>query len=151
MPSIEPLKIDFKSIQADKKSIECHLDASFFEALEQDEIVGGEVYIQLSIRRSSGDVFLLSLEAKGEVEVECDRCLGVLKLPVDLFDELKVKEEETDDFIVLPYEVSGIYDLSWLVYETIEINLPMQRVHADGECDEKMIDKLQSHLAGQSE
>ena len=31
------------------------------------------------------------------------------------------------------------YDLSWQLYEIIETALPMQRVHAEGECNKDMV------------
>lgn len=39
-------------------------------------------------------------------------------------------EEESEEILVLPM-ADAVLDMSWLLYEYIELSLPFQRVHAD--------------------
>ena len=45
----------------------------------------------------------------------------------------------------------GVLDLSWLLYELIEISLPIVHSHQPGECNPQMEELLRSHLCVQPE
>lgn len=148
MQTMEQLKVDLKRIHADAEVRTIQLDSSFFEQLDQEEINGGDVKVEISLREQD-DVYVVGVKVVGNVIVSCDRCMAELQLPVDVSEIIKLKygEEsysENDDYEFV-HDLVKPYDLSWLVYEIIEVSLPISRVHAEGECDEKMMEILKQY------
>ena len=139
MQSVNPLNINLAQAAEAAKAINVELTDRFFADLEQEEISGGEVHVEIIVKRPIGDVYKVGIKAKGSVVVACDRCLDPLTLYVNVEDALKIKDadfEESDAVDMLYLEAgSPCYDLSWQVYEIIETSSPMQRVHFNRECN----------------
>ena len=91
--------------------------------------------------------------AEGNLTVECDRCLDELELPVDFTASMAVKfaktdeDPQSDEFLVVD-PTDGELDLSQFIYDYICVNMPLQRVHPDGECNPQMIARLGGLDAG---
>lgn len=148
MQTMEQLKVDLKRIHTDAEVRTIQLDSSFFEQLDQEEINGGDVKVEISLREQD-DVYVVGVKVVGNVIVSCDRCMAELQLPVDVSEIIKLKygeesDSENDDYEFV-HDLVKPYDLSWLVYEIIEVSLPISRVHAEGECDEKMMEILKQY------
>lgn len=82
----------------------------------------------------------LSVAIKGEVEVECDRCLGLYTQSVDFSADVVAKisemEGEYDGDIIWLSPREDALDLKQWIYESIVLSLPIQRVHGSKEeCD----------------
>ena len=94
----------------------------------------------------------MKINIKGTVEVACDRCLDNLILPINTDGELVVRfgnsngsNPDDDDLIVLdPSE--GEINLSQYIFDSINVSLPLQRIHSDGQCNPEMIEKLQHFI-----
>ena len=77
--------------------------------------------------------------------VACDRCLEDLQLPVEAHPAFSVKfgeeassEEEMREGsreILFLSASDAELDLSQAIYDYVCLSLPMQRVHAEGECN----------------
>lgn len=138
-------KIDLKAIVGDCHRESFILDDAYFADSEKIETDGGYVEATVDITKTAG-VFDVQIELKGKIKTICDRCLDELICPVDTSAHLMVKlgeeyEEESEDIITIP-EKEAILDLSWLLYEFVELSLPMKKVHPESECNQDMIDKL---------
>lgn len=128
-PPTAPVRYDFE------------LGQRYWTEIAGDEIRGGHVCVVLQVKPMRG-VYELFFSFVGEVEVECDRCLSPLFMPIDLKQEMTLElGDETDDSderVIFLDRLKPVYDLSWLMYELIALSLPLKRVHADGECDPEM-------------
>lgn len=148
MQTMEQLEVDFKRIHTDVEVRNVHLDSKFFEQLDQEEINSGDVDVELSLREKN-DVYVIEVKVVGHVIVSCDRCMTDLQLPVNTYEIVRFKCGEEDDVdsddCEYVHDMVKPYDLSWLVYEIIEVSLPISRVHADGECDERMMEILKQY------
>ena len=147
MPSTETLQIDLRELAKSGELKSYSLTDSFFQELDQDEIVGGTIEVGLKGRETAGNIFEVSIVIKGEVVVLCDRCLEDLTLPVDLEENIKIYagNEETipEDEDIRILEGNGYkYDISWDIYEITELSLPLQRVHEENQCNPDMTDRL---------
>ena len=130
-------------------SYDYHLDNQFFADIDAPQIQKGELDVQLTVKKGIG-VFVLDFHTEGVVYVPCDRCLDDMEIPVDTDNTLKVKlgpeaSEEDDEFITVD-ELDGFINVAWYVYEFIALSLPIQHVHAPGECNESMIEALNKYL-----
>ena len=130
------------------------LDDSFFEGLEQDEILAGKVAadIELLIQRHT---HVLKMYVEGNVTVICDRCLEPMSQYVQVDDTLLVRDglRMVDDaeYDYVEVDERGYVDLSWPLYELIETCLPIVNCHQAGECNPQMEELLQSHSATAAE
>ncbi len=145
--------IDLNALQFGDYQYQYILDDAFFAAIDEKEILGGNLQSEVSlVVREQG--CNLQLSAKGEVRVTCDRCLDEMTEAVDVDESLLVKvatprEEDADDDTL--YVADGKIDLAWLLYEMIEINLPIVHSHQTGECNPQMEELLQTHLCTTTE
>ena len=115
----------------------------FFESFENSEILDAELFASASVEKS-GRYLGVDCEVTGEVTVECDRCLGDLKMPIDVEIRLSVKfgaEEQSDEHhegereVVSVSETDAEFDMSQIIYDYVCLALPMQRIHDEGDCD----------------
>ena len=122
------------------------LDDAFFAALEQSEILGGDVEATLVVKRRAGGGYRIAVEAKGTVRTACDRCLDEVELPIDVADEILLTDdpdaaESNPDLVLLP-NTRGEYDAAWQLYEIVLSALPMIRTHPEGQCNPDMIGRI---------
>lgn len=136
-------KINLSKITQEPTGFALKLDDNFFQNLEQNEIKGGDIHVDLKVRESAGETFIFNYAIHGTVIVECDRCLDDLALDVDIEETIKVKYEDesdssSDDIKFIPKNTMT-YDASWDVYEIVELALPIQRTHEIEDCNEDMV------------
>ena len=116
MQSENLLNINLAHAAEAAKRLDVELTDRFFADLEQEEISGGDVHAEIFVRASVGNIFNVQIKVKDAEQEDCDA-------PEMLYLEAN----------------NPCYDLSWQLYEIIETALPMQRVHAEGECNKDMV------------
>ncbi len=130
--------IDLRGRSTDSVEYAYQLDTAFYESVDDSRVTGGEVEARVLVV-PKGDVFVLHFAIKGCVVVSCDRCLDDVEIDIENEDEWLVKfgEENIDegDDIVTVSQREGIIDVQWHLYELTELSLPMQCVHAEGDCE----------------
>ena len=119
----------------------------FFDSFENSEILDAHLDADVRVEKS-GRYIGVDCDVRGEVTVECDRCLDELDLPVDVEIMLSVKygnEESSDDpqqgerEVVFIPDTDAEMDLSQIIYDYVCLSLPMQRMHEPGECDPEVM------------
>ena len=152
MNSLESLKIDLKGLKDEETSLEFTLDDTYLEALDGADVKKGSLHVSVSIRKATG-FFEFNFHTDGEIVIPCDRCLDDMTLPVDTDNCLIVKlgsvYSEEDDVIVVP-ENEGILDLTWIIYESVVLAIPIRHVHAPGKCNPAMTKALEELSADRS-
>ncbi len=152
MCNIESFKIDLKALPQGVTHKELKLDNGYFEAIDAPDVQKGELSCSLSINRTD-DFYELNFHTEGIVHIPCDICLEDMEQEIATDDRLVVKFGEDyseDDDMVTVAEDEGILDVSWFIYEFIELNIPIKHVHAPGKCNPAMIEMLQEHSAARS-
>ena len=137
MSSLEQFKIDLKGLSEGDNVFDFDLSDPYFEAIQAPAVQRGRVHSSLTIRRT-GDVFYLDFHTDGFVIVPCDLCLEDMEQPIESDDHLVAKFGEDyseDDDLVTVREDNAILDVSWFIYEFIELSIPLRHVHAPGKCD----------------
>lgn len=153
MCSTDNLKIDFHTLPEGETAVAVSLGEPFFASIEDSEISQGDVHVDVSIRKTIHFSELV-FHTTGTVEITCDRCLDPMEQPIDAEQRLTIKfgsERSEDDDIITVTEDDSIVDLSWYVYESIILNLPVKHVHAPGKCNPAMIKMLTEHSATRSD
>ena len=152
MCSIESFKIDLKALPQGITSYEYKLNDDFFKAIDAPGVQRGELSSSLSVNRTD-DFYELNFHTVGTIHIPCDICLEDMEQSIATDDRLIVKfgdEYSEDDDMVTVAEDEGILDVSWIIYEFIELNIPIKHVHAPGKCNPAMIDVLNEHSAARS-
>lgn len=142
MNRIEQYTLPLKSLDNGTFSYDYKLDDSFFALIRATDVDRGSLTAHVDVIKSPA-VVELRFHISGHVLTVCDRCLGELKIPVETDERIFVKfgnaySEESDELIIIP-DSDGKYNIAWLMYEFIEMTLPMSHTHADGGCDEAMM------------
>ena len=141
-------KVELRDMYGDSFHEEYDIADSFFQEIDAPDIRKGSLHVVLDVVKGAG-VYKLTFVIQGTVTVPCDRCLEDMDIDVNTENELRVKlgrEYRDDDDLVIVPEDEGTIDVSWFIYEFIDLSLPMQRVHPQGECDERMMSVLADHL-----
>lgn len=152
MQSDKLLNINLAQASEAAERLNIELTDRFFADLEQEEISGGDIHVEIFVKASAGDIYNVNIKADGHVTVACDRCLDPLDIEVETSDTLKVKDADPEDCDApeMLYLEAGnpCFDFSWLVYEIIETALPMQRVHPEGLCNKEMLSYITAEENG---
>ena len=149
MGSIVPLNIDLANAFVQPQPFEFKLDSAFFEALDQDEIQGGDVVVSGEAHPRHDGMVEAVYHVKGNVQVSCDRCLDPMDFPVEVEDSTLIATEGQDegtaepDYVVSPRQRE--FDLAWAVYQAIELSLPLVRIHPEGQCNPERLAYIQTH------
>ena len=152
MCSLECLKVDLKGLKEDETSFDFCLDDSYFAALDSAEVRKGSLHVSVSIRKASG-FFELLIHADGTLIIPCDRCLDDMDQPVETDTRLTVKfgsEYSEEGDIIVVEENEGILDLTWIIYESVALAIPIRHVHAPGKCNTAMTEVLEELSADRS-
>jgi len=152
MCDLECLKVDLKGLKDNETSLVFDLDDTYFGALDQAEVKKGSLHVSVSIRKASGFFEILIHEA-GTVIIPCDRCLDDMEQPVDTDSRLTVRlgsEDSEDGDAIVVDENEGILDLTWIIYESVALAIPIRHVHAPGKCNTAMTEVLEELSADRS-
>jgi len=145
--------IRFKGLKTGKHTFAFDVDRTFFEPFGNAEIINAACHVDVEMTKQARMLELL-IHITGQVEVHCDRCLGLFQLPRDILETIYVKISNTeaaksDDIIVLSDKEHEL-DISQMLYEFIVLSLPYQCIHpvdkeGNSTCDPDMIKQLDIH------
>ena len=129
---------------AGEREFRWHAGIKFFQKFDNAEILDADVVIEAKAVKS-GHYIGIDLDVQGNVTVPCDRCLEDLTLPVEAHPSFSVKfgedsapedevREGSREILYLDASDTDL-DFSQVIYDYVCLSLPMQRVHAEGECN----------------
>ena len=142
--------IHWKGLSLGSHDFDFKVDGRLFRAFESPDIKDGNANVAITLRKSE-TMLLLDVSITGNVTVECDRCLDDLDIPVDFYEELKVKfseeEQEPDDEVIWIHPGESDLPLAQYIYDSIVLSLPYSRVHGEGAdgnllCDGEMMSRF---------
>jgi uncharacterized metal-binding protein YceD (DUF177 family) len=153
MCSLKAYDIDMKSLSDGESALDFHVDNAFFGALDDAEISKGDVDVHLNIYKV-GKTCDIEFLLKGVVSVPCDLCLDDMEQEVEASNKLVVKlgaEESDEGDVITIDEDYGVLNVSWLIYEYIDLAVPVRHVHAPGKCNPAMTKLLREHSVARSD
>lgn len=147
-------KLRLAGVASGKHTFSIICDKSFFEINEISELLDGSINLQINMDKSEK---MLNLEFvfKGNVVVECARCLDPVTFDLNFTDHLLVnllpdfseQFESEDDQVWMINEKEFELDIYQFVYESIILALPSQIIHPDDKkgkstCNPEFLKKL---------
>lgn len=149
MGKFDLYNIQLKTMEVGESEVEYHLGNEFFEAIGEEAIQKGNVTAKVRIVKTTKQSEL-TFSLEGKVVVLCDRCLEEMDQPIKADGHLIVRmgkefKDEGDDVVIVPEE-QGVINVSWFLYEFVELAIPIKHVHPFGHCNSGMANKLREHI-----
>lgn len=131
------------------QEVSYHLGKQFFVNMESADIHDADLDVSLAVTHKH-DLYELVFHITGTVTLICDRCLDDLIYPIDASYTINVKYgddySETDDLLVIP-ESNPFLNVSYMIYDTASLAIPLKHVHPMGKCNRAMSALLRKHRA----
>lgn len=154
-------RIPYVGLKEGKHDFSFDITEKFFDAFDIDEVEKAEITVDIDFNKKTSH-FELDFDVQGYLFTTCDRCLA--NYPQELLDEFKIfikltdeVDQESDDpnVIFLNRQETHI-DLKQLIYEFIQLSLPLQRVCAPEPgkteyCNQETLKHINKHEASSSE
>lgn len=125
-----------------------NLNKDFFQHFEDVEIIDSNIKVEMNLSKNV-NVFELKFTLSGEATVACDRCLDPMVQAINYNTELFVKYgekyEEIDDMVVTIGPKDDQINIASFIFEYAKLALPMQRTHANGDCNKEMLEQIEKY------
>ncbi|MEA1872958.1 MAG: DUF177 domain-containing protein [Bacteroidota bacterium] len=148
-------QIQHSELENGEHQFDFQVDDKLFLRFENEEIRNVKLKLTAKLTRKS-DNFLLFLDAKGDFEMQCDRCLDFFSKHVDLQHEVVIKLDEItnfdtdEDFVTLDRN-DNYLDIAYFIYEMVMLSLPIRRVHPEDENGNSMCNpEVVKYINGES-
>lgn len=132
MKGLREFEIPYIGLKVGVHKFNYEVDGSFFKHFEESPVHDCEVHVRLEFEKKE-TFFVLNFFIDGVVKTECDRCLVPFDKNIfgDFTCYMKFSEEasniEDDAEIIFIPRDETVIDVAQLVYEYINLCLPMQR------------------------
>ena len=139
MKYLKQFIIPFSGLPDGEHWFDFKIEKEFFDCFENIDILEVDILLKVQfIKRST--MLELQFGFTGSVQIECDRCLVPVYLPIKCDEKIFVKfgdesYDEAAEVLVIPFGEPEM-DIGPIAYEIIYVALPMKRAHHDGECEE---------------
>lgn len=148
MSKFEQYNIVLKDISNEIRNYEFELDDVYFKKIDSPEVQKGKVTAKVSVQKKMS-TYELNFQLDGIIIIPCDRCLDDMEHAIRYKEKLQVKFgstfSEENEIVIVPESDGGI-NIAWFLYEFIVLNIPIKHVHAPGECNKTMVNKLKRHI-----
>ena len=150
MGKFSAYKLPLKSLGTGTHEFEYHLDKQFFANMEGSDVHDADLAVHLTVKYN-GDFYDLDFHVSGEVVLICDRCLDDLHYPIDTTYHIIVKygedyNDDSDEILEIP-ESDNTLNVAYMLYDTVELAIPIKHVHPLGKCNRQMSALLKKHRA----
>ncbi len=150
MGKFSAYKLPLKSLGIGTHEFEYHLDKQFFVNMESSDVHDADLSVHLTVTYK-GDFYDLDFHITGEVVLICDRCLDDLHFPIDATYHIVVKygddyNDDSDEVLEIPQSDNSL-NVAYMLYDTVELAIPIKHVHPMGKCNRQMSALLKKHRA----
>jgi uncharacterized protein len=144
--------LPFTGLKIGKHQFEYVIDNNFFSSFEYSLAKNGQCEVLLELEKQE-TLLILDFHVKGEIFLDCDKCLSNFNQTIDSRDRLiaKFSHEDltniTDEVIVLTKNESEI-NIAPFIYEMINLAVPYVSVCENPgkmeTCDKEILDKIEA-------
>jgi len=134
MDDLKDFKISFSGLELGHHSFEFQIDDKFFNSFESSRIQEGKLQVNIDLLKQE-TMLQLDFKIKGEVLLDCDRCLDRFLFPIETTELLLVRfgqetHEESESILIIGEKEYQV-DVSQYIYEYISLSIPIKVVHPD--------------------
>lgn len=129
---------------------EYKLGKQFFVNMESQDVHDADLTVHVVVNHKD-DLYYLTLNVTGEVILICDRCLDTMPYPIEASYNITVKygpdyNDDSDELLEIP-ESDNTLNVAYMIYDTVELQIPIKHVHPLGKCNRAMSAILRKHRA----
>ena len=144
MDPLRQYEIAFVGLKTGIHQYSFPIDERFFALFEDSLVKEGKLEVKLDFDKGIS-FFLLKFSITGWVQLSCDRCAANLNFPIDEDYQIVVKfDDHTDgekddsmaDVVYISRSASHL-DVSQLIYEFVNLSIPLNHVNCDNLKGEK--------------
>lgn len=151
MDKLSQYKVPFTGLNEGAHHFEFRLDGAFFEEFGDKELSKADFKIEMDMTKESS-FMELDINYLGKFETVCDRCAGVVAIPVEgarhLIAKVHEPTENEDILAMRPHDTA--LDLARVFYELIVVDIPLKRAHAEEKCDPEVLNRLDKYSRSES-
>lgn len=149
MGKFDAYNIPVKGLPLGRSTFEYVLDNAFFALIGEEEVQRGCVEASVVAEKDTKQTEL-HFSLTGKIVVPCDRCLEDMEQPIKASGHLIVRlgkefQDDGDDVVIIPEE-QGVLNISWFMYEFINLAIPLKHIHALGLCNKESAAKLREYM-----
>lgn len=150
MGKFSAFMLPLKSLPVGTHNFEYHLDKPFFADMENSDVRDADLGVDLTVKYD-GELYALDFAVKGEVTLVCDRCLDEMQYPIEASYHVSVKygddyNDASDELLEIP-DGDTTLNVSYMIYDTVVLAIPIKHVHPAGKCNRAMSAVLRKHRA----
>lgn len=150
MGKFSAYKLPLKSLGEGVHEFDYKLTKQFFSDMENADVRNADLDVHLTVN-AKHDNYALSFTITGTVTLLCDRCLDDLVLPIDARYSIDVEygddyNDDSDNLLVIPAS-DNYLNVSYMIYDTVILAIPIKHVHPLGKCNRAMSAVLRKHRA----
>lgn len=143
-------KLPLKQLTPGVHEFDYHIDKQFFVDMENADVRDAALDVHLTVTYQN-DIYVMHFHITGDVTLLCDRCLDDLVVPIDTTYDISVEygddyNDESDDLITIPTS-DNFFNVSYMIYDTVILAIPIKHVHPMGKCNRAMSALLKKHRA----
>lgn len=143
MDALAQFTIPVSGLHDGQHEYDFSIDKSFFQCFPESPIKDGQVAVRFTFDKHP-DMYIMTFDLEGVVNIECDRCLEMFDLPIEDEQELlfKFDEKEWEDAdIVYILKDTPQLNIASYIYDFINLAVPISKSHEDAEleCDPEMM------------
>jgi len=145
MKKFSKFDIPFVGLNLGSHSYDFKVDKAFFDLFEYCAINDGFFDVQLELDKKE-NMLILDFNLSGSVTDDCDRCGGEMTFPASYTDRIYIQfgNEESDNENIIFYPINAHkINIATLIEEFAVLSLPVRKLHKDGQCDEKALERLE--------
>lgn len=152
LKSLRTYVIPFTGLKLGKHEFDYTIDKAFFDEFEHSLVKDGHLTCHLELDKQE-TLLILNFTIEGMIGLTCDRCLDLFSYPMYTEEQQIVKfsdeEMNPDDEVLILKRNEHEIDVSGLVYEYINVAVPLLKVCEDGDkaCNEGMLERLKTFSA----
>lgn len=148
MGKFSEFNLPLKSLKEGTHEFNYHLGQEFFTNMENTGIHGADLDVKLTVVFAH-DTYELDFRITGNVVLLCDRCLDEMEQPIEARYHINVQygadyDDASDDLLIIPESESSL-NVSYMIYDTVVLDIPMKHVHPLGKCNRQMSAVLRKH------
>lgn len=161
MDKLKIFSIPFVGLKQGIHRFNYEISNDFWTNYEYAEISKSTVSVDLIFDKKNS-FFTLHFTINGTINVQCDRCSDFFDLPifsenrivVKMADGMKKSDNEDADMIFIS-KADTEFNVAQVIYELINLSLPMYKVHPENEngestCNKKMLNEIKKHSPRES-
>lgn len=146
------IKLQCANLDLGSHVFDFSIDNEFFLSRDYDGFDSCQAKVNVKLDKEES-MITIYLAITGNVSVECDRCLDLMDIPVEVREIIIAKYgvgESNDESIMFVSPEDEYIDISSFVYDLVIVSLPVRKIHPDDEngnstCNLKQLECLKSY------